>query len=104
MAGLGKITVHTSELITASENVTNLADSYNADYTKLYSLIDELRSSWDGKDNQAYTLQIAEFKNDFEAMEALMRQYAEFLSMAATKYRETQDNITSQAKTLATGR
>ena len=61
MAGLGKITVQTSELITASENVTNLADSYNADYTKLYSLIDELRSSWDGKDNQAYTLQIAEF-------------------------------------------
>lgn len=34
--------------------------------------------SWQGKDNEAFTNQINQFRNDFENMEHIVRDYADF--------------------------
>ena len=98
----GQIIVETSQLDAISTNVSDLADKYSAEYTTLYKLVSEMQSAWSGVDNTAYTTQIEGFKDDFQKMEALMREYASFLKDTASKYRETQASIISKAQQLQT--
>lgn len=98
----GQIIVDTAKLDSTSKTVTSLADSYKSEYTTLYNHVTEMQSSWAGADNQAYTTQIDGFKDDFQKMEALMREYATFLSSTAQQYRTTQSEIKAEAKKLAT--
>ncbi|MDE6209403.1 MAG: WXG100 family type VII secretion target [Lachnospiraceae bacterium] len=97
----GKIIVDTAKLDTIAKRVKSLADNYKTEYTKLYSHVSEMQSSWAGADNQAYTAQINGFKDDFQKMENIMRDYAGFLTKTAQKYRATQSDIKAKAKQLA---
>lgn len=98
----GQIIVDTSQLDAAAKRVESLAGDYKTQYTALYSNVSELQNSWTGTDNQAYTNQINGFKDDFQKMESLMREYASFLKETALKYRTTQSEIKSGAQKLAT--
>lgn len=51
----------------------------------------------------AFTNQIEGFRNDFQKMERLMRDYAAYLRKVAESYRTTQDNVAAKAKTLSQG-
>ena len=88
----GQIIVETSQLDTISTNVSDLADKYSAEYTTLYKLVSEMQSAWSGVDNTAYTTQIEGFKDDFQKMEALMREYASFLKDLSTAKHRLQSN------------
>ena len=59
-----------------------------------------MKASWDGKDNLAFTDQVAGFKDDLEKMYTLMLDYAEFLKKSAKAYRETQNTVVSEARKL----
>jgi hypothetical protein len=48
----------------------------------------------------AFTDQIAGFKDDFEKMQTLMLNYADFLRKSAKAYRDTQDTVVSEARKL----
>lgn len=99
----GKIIVETSRLDSTANQVSNLADQYEQEYGALYGTVTELRSAWDGKDNVAYTDQIEGFRDDFQRMTKLMRQYAEYLRKTAEAYRATQEEIASDVKKLSQG-
>lgn len=98
----GQIIVDTAQLDTVSAEVIKLADNYLAEYTALYGHISDMKQAWAGTDNDAYTTQIEGFKDDFQKMEGLMREYAEFLKSAAEKYRQTQSDVKTKAQQLAT--
>lgn len=98
----GQIVVDTSRLDSTAAQVDKLADSYESEYIALFGTVKDIRE-WGGKDNEAFTTQIEGFRDDFQRMTQLMRDYAAFLRKAAAAYRETQDNIASQAKTLSQG-
>ncbi|MBQ2745336.1 MAG: WXG100 family type VII secretion target [Lachnospiraceae bacterium] len=98
----GQITVETTQLDSVAEKVEGYADSYLREYTSLYSLVTDMQSAWAGVDNTAYTAQIEGFKDDFQKMEKLMRDYAAFLKQTAAKYRAAQADIKTQAQQLAT--
>lgn len=100
--GLGQIVVETSQLDAVAQKVDGLADKYLSEYTALYTYVTEMQSAWAGTDNTAYTTQIEGFKDDFQRMENLMREYATFLKETAAKYRATQADIKSKAQQLAT--
>ena len=53
-----------------------------------------------GADNMAYVTQIKGFQDDFNKMNALMKQYSEFLRTSARTYRETQNEVINAAKRL----
>ncbi len=95
-----KIEVTPDLLVSAAGAIENLASQYKDQYTRLYSETNAMASTWSGKDNLAYTDQIAGFKDDFEKMYALMNRYATFLRDSAKMYRDTQDAVVTEARRL----
>ena len=95
----GKIVVETSRLDSTAAQVERLADQYGS----LFGTVRDLQNAWSGEDNVAFTNQIEGFRNDFQKMERLMRDYAAYLRKVAESYRTTQDNVAAKAKTLSQG-
>ena len=95
------IQVTPEQLETTAAAIQTTADDYKSQYQQLYSETDSMASTWTGKDNLAYTNQIAGFKDDFEKMYTLMQNYADFLKKSAKAYRDTQDTVTNEAKKLS---
>lgn len=94
------IVVTPEVLESTAASIESLANEYKAQYTELYSTTNSLASTWSGEDNTAFVNQIDGFKDDLEKMYALMNRYAEYLRDTAKRYRETQEAITKQARTL----
>ena len=94
------IEVTPEQLESTASRIESLASDYKAQYDQLYNETNAMASTWSGKDNVAFTDQIAGFKDDFEKMHTLMIQYADFLRKSAKIYRETQDTVASEARKL----
>ena len=94
------ITVTTENLTAASDKITTIAGDYDKTYTNLYSEVEKMASAWSGDDNSAFTNQINGFKDDFQKLSSLMKDYAAFLRQAAKNYDKIQSDIISQAKSL----
>lgn len=99
----GQIIVETSQLDSAAGRVEELASTYNSNYTALFNAVQELQKAWGGTDNVAFTNQIEGFRDDFQRMEKLMRDYAAYLRKSAATYRDTQNSIAQSARTLSQG-
>ena len=94
------IEVTPEQLEAAAGRIEGLAGDYKTQYDLLYNETGAMASTWSGKDNLAFTDQIAGFKDDFEKMHTLMLQYADFLRKSAKAYRDTQDTVVAEAKKL----
>lgn len=99
----GQIIVETSQLDSTAGRVDQLAGTYENEYNALFNLVAAMKSAWEGEDNVAFTNQIEGFRDDFQRMARLMRDYADYLRKAAQAYRDTQDSVASQARTLSQG-
>lgn len=99
----GKIIVDTSRLDSTAAQVDRLADQYESEYGSLFGTVRDLQNAWAGEDNTAFTNQIEGFRDDFQRMTHLMRDYAAYLRKAAGSYRAAQDNIAAGAKSLTQG-
>ncbi|MCI9169334.1 MAG: WXG100 family type VII secretion target [Lawsonibacter sp.] len=99
----GKIIVETSRLDSTASQVDRLADQYESEYNALFGTVKDLQNAWSGEDNVAFTSQIEGFRDDFQRMTRLMRDYADYLRKVAESYRSTQDNVAAKAKTLSQG-
>ena len=86
------------------ENSASIMESYNNQYQetfmRLYQTIETLSASWQGSDNTAFVNQIQGYHDDFSKMSLLMSQYSEFLRSSARAYRQTQNELTSEAARL----
>ena len=87
-------------LETAAGKIEGLAADYKAQYDALYQETGALAATYSGKDYKAFTDQIAGFKDDFAKMHTLMLNYADYLRKSAKAYRETQQNVITQARSL----
>ncbi|MDF2820872.1 MAG: hypothetical protein K0R15_1313 [Clostridiales bacterium] len=94
------ITVDPAKLDSAATQMETQSADYKKVYEQLFNEVDGMAAAWQGSDNIAFTTQIKGFMDDFQAMVALMNQYAEFLKNSATQYRGTQNEIITQAKRL----
>ena len=94
------IQVTPEQLESTAGRIEGLAADYKTQYDQLYSETNAMRSTWNGKDNVAFTDQIAGFKDDFEKMHTLMLNYADFLRKSAKAYRDTQDTVVTEARKL----
>ncbi|MCT4686966.1 WXG100 family type VII secretion target [Vallitalea sp.] len=95
------IDVTPGELEKQSGLVTQKVDAYKTLYEKLMTEVNNLDSKWKGEGNAAYAKQITNFRPQFEKLEKVLRNYAEFLMKAANVYRKTEENIVSNAGKLA---
>lgn len=96
----GKIVVETARLDTVAKEVDGLADRYTTNFKKLQSTVDSVKAVYDGEDSAAFITQVHGFDDDFQKMAQLMHNYASYLRSTAQTYRELQDSVMGQAKTL----
>ena len=96
------IFVEPERLDSIANNIQDANQEYDRTYQAIYEQVDKMSLSWKGKDNVAFTNQIRSFENDLRQISIIMRQYADFLHNTARAYRETQDELTTQANQLKT--
>ena len=100
MANAKSIRITPEELRGTVGTIRGKAETYKDRYTHLYSRVDYMASSWEGKDNLEYVQQIRAFRPQLEKMEQLMRDYAQFLESAANAFDDVQGQIVSRAQSL----
>ena len=98
--GARKIKVTPQELKSAAKKISTLATTYETNYKSLYTAVNDMASSWTGKDNIAFTNQIKGFEDDFKKMKQLMDKYAEYLQKTGDTYQNTLNAIEADAKKL----
>ena len=94
------IMVTPEQLENTAGAIEDLAGEYQTQYKTIYNEADAMAASWTGEDNVAYINQIKGFQDDLQKMYNLMMSYADFLRKSAAAYRQTQDEITADAKRL----
>lgn len=96
------IMVEPERLEAIASEIESANREYDRTYQMIYTEVDKMSSSWQGKDNTAFVGQIKTFEDDLRQISIIMRQYADFLRNSARAYRETQDEIYAQANRLKT--
>ena len=94
------IKVEPSALEDAANKVEQSCDDYDQIVQKLYNDVDNMQTSWSGKDNMAFTDQIRTYQDSMIKISTVMRQYVLFLRTSARAYRETQDEVYNQVGRL----
>ncbi len=94
------ITVTPAELETAATKIEGYAAEYKEQYDSFFTVTGDMAATWNGKDNVAFIERIEGFREDFTNMYNLMNQYVAFLRNSAKNYRDTQNDVESNAKRL----
>lgn len=95
-----QITVEVAQVENCANKIEEMANSYKQAYNQLFDEVDLMKNSWSGKDNQAFSTQIAGYEDDFNQLYILIYQYIEFLRASAKAYKQLQDELCAQAKAL----
>jgi uncharacterized protein YukE len=95
-----KIVVDTQNLISTSKKIQEIADGYKKTAMQIMDEVQHMSSSWSGKDNVAYVNQIMGFKDDFDKLDNLLRQYALMLITVEKEYLKTVQDSYSIANSL----
>ena len=95
------ITVEPEQLEVSASRIDEDNQAYQRTFAQLCDAVDTMKAGWEGKDNVAFSTKIRKFEADFREMSVLCAQYAEFLRNSARAYRETQDDLASQASHLS---
>jgi len=77
----GSIKVDPAILKSTAGKIDAQAAEYRKQFAQLYTEVNNMKSAWQGADNQAFTTQIEGFKPEFEKMAKLMDEYSQFLKM-----------------------
>lgn len=95
-----QITVEVAQVENCANKIEEMANSYKQAYNQLFDEVDLMKNSWSGKDNQAFSTQIAGYEDDFNQLYILIYQYIEFLRASAKAYKQLQDELCAQAQAL----
>lgn len=95
-----QIRVSPEELLRTATQVENQKDEYQMLYLKLFQLVDQLSTYWEGKDNLAFVNRIRFFEGDLRKIVVIMSQYSEFLRGSANAYHATQDELFEEVSRL----
>lgn len=97
---MARIMADPAKMRSYATRVGTEANEFKRNYTEMYKVIDGLKSSWTGKDNQAFANKINEYKNDFNEMFKAIESYKEFLNESAKAYEKAQSEIANAAGRL----
>lgn len=96
--------VTTERLVSSSNIIEEKTAKYNAEWAKLYSELQNLKSAqWQGIASDTFNSKLEGYRNDFQEMSTILLSYAEFLKSAAENYAKTEEAIKDAAGNLYTG-
>ncbi len=96
-----QIMIEVAQVENCANKIEEMASSYKQAYNQLFDEVDLMKNSWSGKDNLAFSTQIAGYEDDFNQLYVLIWQYIEFLCASAKAYKQLQDELAAQAQALA---
>lgn len=99
MAGRG-ITANPEAVRTLGGNVKEQATLYKNEVNKIYAAVDELKTGWQGTDNQSYVNKVNEYRETITNLGNAIEDYGTFLTATANELQRTQDEIASAAGRL----
>ena len=94
------ITVEPQMLESCAARMEESGSAYRTQISELFEAVETMSQVWKGSDNTAFTSRISRFEPDFRQIAALCSEYAEFLRSSARAYRQTQEELASQASSL----
>ena len=95
------ITVSYDQLKAAADAIQNYAQDFDAQFKTLYSAIDTLNRQWQGTDNDVFVTKINEFKGGVAKIRATLDDYIQVMEASAASYKQTQEQVVSDASKLA---
>ena len=96
--------VTTERLVGSAGIIEEKTAKYNSEWAKLYSEIQNLKSSqWQGVASDTFNAKIEAYRNDFEEMAKVLLSYATYLRGAAENYVKTEEALKDAAGNLHTG-
>ena len=97
--------VETERLESSATVIEEKTANYNSEYNHIYEMVQDLRSEkWQGIASDTFNDRLEGYRNDFQEMENILKDYVQFLRTAAENYKSTEDAVTSEASRLYTGK
>ena len=94
------LSVNMETVRSLGKTVGEQAAEYNTEITNIYSVVDDIKSVWQGSDSASYTSQVEGYRASMEALGKVIEQYGQFLLNTADTYQKLQEDITSNAGKL----
>ena len=95
-----KIFVEPEQILSCAARMENTNQDYLREINEFFTVVENMATSWQGKDNLTFTNRISKFDGDFKQLSLLCTQYIEFLRNSSHAYREVQDELVNQASQL----
>lgn len=93
--------VTTEKLKTSAGEIKDKTARYNAEYTKLYTELQSLKSAqWQGIASDAFNAKLDSYKSTFEQLETVLKTFAEGLETRAKNYEDTENAVKDAADSL----
>lgn len=93
--------VETEKLTSAASVIREKTEKYKADYGKLYTELQSLKSSqWQGVASDAFNTKLDGYKTTFEELEKVLLTFAEGLDTRAKNYEDTETAVKDAADAL----
>lgn len=96
--------VTTERLVSSAGVIEEKTAKYNAEWAKLYTELQNLKSSqWQGVASDTFNSKLEGYRNDFEEMSKVLLSYAQYLRTTADNYVKTEESLRDAAGNLHTG-
>ena len=88
------------EIRTAGKKLVSNAETYLAAVKRIYSTVDELKTHWQGADNQQFAATVYSYKENIDALGRVIGNYGVFLQETGNSLEKLQADIAQQARNL----
>lgn len=90
---MAKISMDPEQAISYGNQVVQNAASYNNEIKKIYSIVDDLKTTWTGSAAQRFTDDIESFRADYEKFGQLINDFGELLVAIGKDYKDLEENL-----------
>lgn len=93
------------DILVRSANVINDKTSrYETEVQNIYTAISDLKMQWKGQTSEAFNAKLEGYRNDFQELAKVLKEYANFLVQTANKYNATDNKLAGDAQRLSIGK
>ncbi len=90
---MAKIQMSPEDAITYGNEIVQNAASYNTEINKIYSIVDDLKTTWTGSAAQRFTDNIESFREDYQKFGQLINDFGELLVAIGKDYQNLEENL-----------
>lgn len=87
------ISMDPEQAISYGKQIIQNSTSYNSEINKIYSIVGDLKQTWQGSAAQRFVDNIESFKVDYEKFGKLINEFGELLVAIGKDYKNLEENL-----------